>query len=168
MDAKEIITEWLKAHNCDGLCDVEHECGCPIDDLVCCDGPMLDCVPAKIQQCNGCKGYPDCESEDKSEDGECFVEADFAPAQPPGGCGKPGHVTASGDEGTNHCATCEATIAQPSKDTPPEVEAIFDGGILKCSNCKHIVGYVDGCEGAEDIYGPFCAGCGGKIKEVKK
>lgn len=29
------------------------------------------------------------------------------PAPPPGGCGKPGHVTASDDEGTCYCQTCE-------------------------------------------------------------
>ena len=54
----------------------------------------------------------------------------------PGGCGKPGHVTATGDEGTSHCQTCGDEATKPTeiervqqcllnaKDTPPEIKAV--------------------------------------------
>ena len=43
MTAKDILTQWLTEHGYDGLCS--NECGCPIEDLNCCEGPCLDCVP---------------------------------------------------------------------------------------------------------------------------
>jgi len=43
MTVKEILTQWLIEHGYDGLC--AKECGCTIEDLECCEGSCLDCVP---------------------------------------------------------------------------------------------------------------------------
>lgn len=44
MTVKEIVIEYLKANGFDGLCT--ENCGCGIDDLICCDGPCYLCEPA--------------------------------------------------------------------------------------------------------------------------
>ena len=43
MTVHDIVIEWLKDHNADGLCC--DECGC--DGDVPCEGDYRDCVPAK-------------------------------------------------------------------------------------------------------------------------
>ena len=63
MNAKEIIIDWLKEHNCDGLCDLDNDtCGCGIDDLE----PGYHCIhldhcvaarkcePTEEQKADGC------------------------------------------------------------------------------------------------------------------
>jgi len=46
MNARLILMEWLTASKYDGLCNVDCDCGCAIDDLVpCCQDPS-SCRPA--------------------------------------------------------------------------------------------------------------------------
>jgi len=47
MNAKDIIIDWLKEHDFDGLCLPQEECGCEIDDLFLCDGNPYECQPGK-------------------------------------------------------------------------------------------------------------------------
>lgn len=47
LTVKDIITQWLKEHNCDGLCDIDNECGCGLDDLMPCNNNCERCVPAE-------------------------------------------------------------------------------------------------------------------------
>jgi hypothetical protein len=49
--AREIIAEYLKAHGYDGLCT--HDCGCGLDDFICCSDDFSDCVPAYKSTCSG-------------------------------------------------------------------------------------------------------------------
>lgn len=45
MTVNEILIEWLKEHGYSGLWN-EEECGCPIDDLILCDGEGIEeCHP---------------------------------------------------------------------------------------------------------------------------
>ncbi len=53
INIKEIITEYLKSINADGLACADVECGCGIDDLMSCDAPS-DCIPAKKFNCDSC------------------------------------------------------------------------------------------------------------------
>ncbi len=46
MTVKEIVADWLKEHECDGLCHADCECGCTLDDFVPCFDPDFDCVAA--------------------------------------------------------------------------------------------------------------------------
>lgn len=58
MTVKEIIKEYLTKNGFDGLCSPEHECGCNIEDLVCCYGYCLDCEPAyEIEDKTGESSY---------------------------------------------------------------------------------------------------------------
>lgn len=63
MNVGEIIADWLKSHNCDGLCNIETPdgCGCGLDDLICCGFINLadcqaarKCEPDEEQKANGC------------------------------------------------------------------------------------------------------------------
>jgi hypothetical protein len=45
VNVKGILSEWLKAHGYDGLAG-KYDCGCPLNDLMPCDEPQPDCVPA--------------------------------------------------------------------------------------------------------------------------
>ena len=56
MTAKEILIEWLKEHNYDGLWHQDTECGCMIDDLMPCESWCGDCTPGHKQDCTGCDG----------------------------------------------------------------------------------------------------------------
>lgn len=66
MKVKEIVIEWLKSHNCDGLC--REGCGCGLDDLAPCDDVYRDCVAAKAVKCKGkqCRDYRDCDYGDEA------------------------------------------------------------------------------------------------------
>jgi len=46
MAVKNIVVEWLKAHECDGLCHTDCECGCALDDFFPCGEPGFECVAA--------------------------------------------------------------------------------------------------------------------------
>jgi hypothetical protein len=48
LTVKDIVREKLIALGADGLCDPDSECGCPIDDICCCDSDCRGCVPARI------------------------------------------------------------------------------------------------------------------------
>jgi len=46
MNVREIVVKNLKETDFDGLCNVDNECGCGLDDLApCCDN-ILACEPA--------------------------------------------------------------------------------------------------------------------------
>ena len=47
MNVKDIIIEWLKDHDFDGLCLPDEECGCCIDDLIPCVSYPYFCEPGK-------------------------------------------------------------------------------------------------------------------------
>jgi hypothetical protein len=51
MSAREIITEWLKAHGYDGLFS-DGECACDTSDLIPCDGSCAECQPGYKSQCS--------------------------------------------------------------------------------------------------------------------
>jgi hypothetical protein len=56
MTCKEIIKKYLADNGFDGLCG--DGCGCPIGDLMPCEGPCGDCVPAyeyETKQGNACE-----------------------------------------------------------------------------------------------------------------
>ena len=55
MDVKGIVTEWLKEHGYDGLY-VPGVCGCPIDDLMCCEEPCSQCEPGYTMMCEEGEG----------------------------------------------------------------------------------------------------------------
>ncbi|GAG31053.1 unnamed protein product [marine sediment metagenome] len=45
-DVQKILSDWLRAHGYDGLCNLDAECGCELSDL--CpymDESILDCKP---------------------------------------------------------------------------------------------------------------------------
>ena len=44
MNVREIVSEWLKANDYDGLCS--YECGCGLNDFMPCDQGCEDCSPA--------------------------------------------------------------------------------------------------------------------------
>jgi len=51
MDLREIVEDWLKENNYDGL--VGDECGCGIGDLFPCEYPSLtECKPGYKKICN--------------------------------------------------------------------------------------------------------------------
>ena len=47
MTVEDIVREKLIALGADGLCDPDSECGCPVDDLLCCGSCGGQCVPAR-------------------------------------------------------------------------------------------------------------------------
>jgi len=47
MNAKDIIVDWLKEHDFDGLCFPEYDCGCFINGLIPCDSNPCFCEPGK-------------------------------------------------------------------------------------------------------------------------
>ena len=47
MNVKDIIIDWLKEHDFDGLCLPEEECGCEINALLICESNPHECQPAK-------------------------------------------------------------------------------------------------------------------------
>ena len=46
MNVKDIITDFLRGHGCDGLCNPFGECGCDLDVLMPCNEGCGQCVPA--------------------------------------------------------------------------------------------------------------------------
>ena len=48
MTVKDIVIEYLKTHDYDGLCSEDFRCSCGIDDLLSCDCEgVIYCIPAK-------------------------------------------------------------------------------------------------------------------------
>lgn len=57
MTVKEILIEWLTEHEYSGLWN-EEDCGCPIDDLILCDGESIeDCQPGYKVKCDSKTSY---------------------------------------------------------------------------------------------------------------
>lgn len=52
MTVKEIIYDYLKNNNYDGLCSPC--CRCDIDDLMPCGEPFENCIPAHKKYCKKC------------------------------------------------------------------------------------------------------------------
>jgi len=70
MTVKEIIYNFLKENNFDGLCN--YDCGCDIDDLCACDNYNLSCEPAYKVYCNECKENDKCIIENNFENNFCY------------------------------------------------------------------------------------------------
>lgn len=66
MAIKEIILDYLKKNNYDGLCNPDVECGCGIDDFMPCDNIDINCQPAYKKLCKNCGDF-------NSENG-CFYD----------------------------------------------------------------------------------------------
>lgn len=88
MTIKTIVTRWLKKNKYDGLCLLEHECGCGLDDFMPCEPYWnCDCVPAYKRDRETCNRA--CEEHIDYDDcmGECY-----GPNKPEGKDNKPfGH-----------------------------------------------------------------------------
>lgn len=57
MTCKEIILDYLKTNNYDGLCNPDIDCGCGIDDFYTeklIDCFISDCQPAYKRECKDC------------------------------------------------------------------------------------------------------------------
>jgi hypothetical protein len=52
MTVKDILTEYLKEHGYDGLCNLDLECGCGVKDLFMCQCPTDECEPAYRWVCD--------------------------------------------------------------------------------------------------------------------
>jgi len=67
---REIVKEWLEAHNFQGLC--QSSCGCGIEDLAPCTGEgMEDCTPAYKFTCPHCKEVMWGRKQSESDELEC-------------------------------------------------------------------------------------------------
>jgi len=55
---EDIIRDWLIAHQCDGLCHSELECGCRLDDFMPCGEPGMDCEAARSGEPPDSRMYP--------------------------------------------------------------------------------------------------------------
>ena len=61
MTVKQIVAEWLVKNGFDGLCS--ENCGCPLDDLMCCGLACDSCKPGYKQLCKGCPEFKeDCDA----------------------------------------------------------------------------------------------------------
>ena len=52
MTVEEIVKQYLKANNYDGLCG--EECGCSLDDFMPCEDSCNECEPAHKAKCKHC------------------------------------------------------------------------------------------------------------------
>lgn len=64
MTVYDIVKQYLQDNGYDGLCNKDHECGCWIDDLLCCDEIGMNCEPAYRAPCGICR---------KREEEDCYV-----------------------------------------------------------------------------------------------
>ena len=48
-NVREILADWLIANGYDGLAG--DDCGCPLDQLICCDEDPSQCVPGYKVEC---------------------------------------------------------------------------------------------------------------------
>ena len=51
MDIRQIVEQWLRANNYDGLCS--EDCGCEVDDLMPCGEYVNDCEAGYKVPCPG-------------------------------------------------------------------------------------------------------------------
>jgi len=49
---KDIILKFLRSNSYDGLYNVNGSCACKIDDLIPCDGPIDNCKPGCLKDCD--------------------------------------------------------------------------------------------------------------------
>lgn len=71
IDVHRIVSDYLRVRGYDGLVNTDFQCGCTLDDLVCCGEDFSDCKPAYKVKCT-----PDaCDREcDGTQTGWCMVE----------------------------------------------------------------------------------------------
>lgn len=69
MTIREIIEQYLKDNNYDGLAG--DDCGCKISDLMCCDNPTPNCQPGYTITCKDCS-KPNCDFRDEDQDIPCM------------------------------------------------------------------------------------------------
>ncbi len=108
MNAREIVSVWLRKHGYDGLCNSDAECGCSADDLAPCGEIQTTCEPAFLctlpadRRCEGCTRDP--------EAGRWFCPRNPATAGSQGAMGRildAGYalvVIPDADEDTRFCA----------------------------------------------------------------
>ena len=67
---KQILIDYLKSHDCDGLAG--DSCGCGIDDFAACESCSMDCQPAKkiVVHCDDCTTL--CDAAGVGNDGYCY------------------------------------------------------------------------------------------------
>jgi len=53
MDCRDIIREYIMQSDYDGLCNLDVECGCGLDDFMPCGEDCMDCEPAYIHPDGG-------------------------------------------------------------------------------------------------------------------
>jgi hypothetical protein len=51
MKVKEIILKYLKDNGYEGLVNEDAECGCELEDLMCCDNSCENCEPGYKHKC---------------------------------------------------------------------------------------------------------------------
>ena len=69
----EIIYDYLKSIGADGLCNLDYECGCGLEDgLFPCESAIPECVPAKLIKCKTCKTSGQCEYQSEYAADECY------------------------------------------------------------------------------------------------
>ena len=51
MDVGDIVAEYLEAHGYDGLCNIDAECGCTLDDWIPCQCLSENCLPGWKAPC---------------------------------------------------------------------------------------------------------------------
>jgi len=67
MNVKEIVRNWLRENNCDGLYD--DDCACDLETLMdCYDGRIPGCMPGVKGPCNCNKGHDDHIAPKETED----------------------------------------------------------------------------------------------------
>lgn len=49
-DLQDIVAEWLKANNYDGLCNTDTGCGCSLEDFMPCSEPGINCEAGHIDE----------------------------------------------------------------------------------------------------------------------
>lgn len=74
---KDVVREWLGEHDYQGLAS-DRECGCGLDDLMCCGEYSGDCRPAYEVHWDNCPV--------RLEDEHCFQDHETDGPEPSGGC----------------------------------------------------------------------------------
>ena len=61
MTVKQIVTQWLKENDYDGLVNLDQECGCRAIDMCLMECGCENCEPAYWHSCDKCESQSDCE-----------------------------------------------------------------------------------------------------------